>query len=197
MCKGIGMQDTVWCGRGVMLRHAPLPCTLRCVSEVPIGQTHHSCKCSALPSLCRGLHLRCHCDARRPLPIAAMSSEDAASVEGPIHDVVVSDATASCAPLRTAQTCAASASDQSMSETPGTTSRLLSEIKRLRETQKALQDTKKELSKQMKNAMKRKRRLQSKACLLTDADLVEVLHMRQARTTEGGSPSARQQRPCA
>ena len=73
------------------------------------------------------------------------------------------------------------------SENPG--SGLLAEIKRLRDTQKDLKGQRKKLSKDMKNAMKKKKRLHSKACQLTDADIVEVLHMRQTKASETASSS--------
>ena len=58
---------------------------------------------------------------------------------------------------------------------------LLQKIKDLVDTQKALKEQKKKCGQEMKNAMKRKKRLQGKACQLSDADLVEVLRMRKAR----------------
>ena len=58
---------------------------------------------------------------------------------------------------------------------------LLQKIKDLVDTQKALKEQKKQCAKEMKNAMKRKKRLQGKASQLSDTDLVEVLRMRKAK----------------
>ena len=58
---------------------------------------------------------------------------------------------------------------------------LLHKIKGLQDTQKALKEQKKQCAQEMKNALKRKKRLQGKACQLSDSDLVEVLRMRKAR----------------
>ena len=51
---------------------------------------------------------------------------------------------------------------------------LLQKIKDLVDTQKGLKEQKKKCAQEMKNAMKRKKRLQSKASQLSDKDLVEV-----------------------
>ena len=58
---------------------------------------------------------------------------------------------------------------------------LLIKIKELAETQKALKEQKKKCAAEMKNALKRKKRLQDKAQMLSDTDLVEVLRMRKAK----------------
>ena len=58
---------------------------------------------------------------------------------------------------------------------------LLMKIKDLVDTQKALKAQRKQCAMEMKNAMKRKKRLQGKASQLSDADLVEVLRMRKAK----------------
>ena len=58
---------------------------------------------------------------------------------------------------------------------------LLQKIKDLVQTQKALKEEKKKCAQEMKNAMKRKKRLQGKASQLSDTDLVEVLRMRKAK----------------
>ena len=58
---------------------------------------------------------------------------------------------------------------------------LLQKIKDLQDAQKALKEQKKKCAQDMKNAMKRKKRLQGKACQLSDSDLVEVLRMRKAK----------------
>ena len=58
---------------------------------------------------------------------------------------------------------------------------LLDHIQKLRAEQQTLKDEKAKLAKDMKNCMKKKKRLQTRACLLSDVDLVEVLRMRKAR----------------
>ena len=58
---------------------------------------------------------------------------------------------------------------------------LLLKIKELAETQKALKEQRKKCAAEIKNAMKRKKRLQTKANQLSDNDLVEVLRMRKAK----------------
>ena len=63
---------------------------------------------------------------------------------------------------------------------------LLERIKALQDAQKALKDQKKQCAKEIKNAMKRKQRLQGKASQLSDADLVEVLRMRKATRRDNG-----------
>ena len=69
---------------------------------------------------------------------------------------------------------------------------LLMKIKNLVDTQKALKEQKKKCAQEMKNAMKRKKRLQGKASQLSDQDLVEVLRMRKAKKgsvhTAAGTP---------
>ena len=57
----------------------------------------------------------------------------------------------------------------------------MQKIKALQDTQRALKEQKKKCNTEMKNAMKRKKRLQGKASQLSDADLVEVLRMRKAK----------------
>ena len=63
---------------------------------------------------------------------------------------------------------------------------MLEKIKNLQEAQKALKEKKKKNALEIKNAMKRKQRLQGKASQLSDADLVEVLRMRKATKRESG-----------
>ena len=75
----------------------------------------------------------------------------------------------------------ASSSGGSSSNVFGQQSDLLMEIKELADTQKALKEQRKKCSAEMKNAMKRKKRLQEKASQLSDTDLVEVLRMRKAK----------------
>ena len=66
---------------------------------------------------------------------------------------------------------------------------LLQKIKALHDVQKALKDQKKKCAAEIKNAMKRKQRLQAQASQLSDADLVEVLRMRKATRRESVSTS--------
>ena len=75
----------------------------------------------------------------------------------------------------------ASSSGGSSSTVFGQQSDLLRKIKELADTQKALKEQRKKCSADMKNAMKRKKRLQEKASQLSDTDLVEVLRMRKAK----------------
>ena len=74
----------------------------------------------------------------------------------------------------------------------------MQKIKDLVDTQKALKEQKKQCAKEMKNAMKRKKRLQGKASQLSDIDLVEVLRMRKAKKesvqTAACTPPPRRQR---
>ena len=58
---------------------------------------------------------------------------------------------------------------------------MLQKIKDLQDTQKALKQQTRKCALEMKNAMKRKKRLQGKACQLSDSDLVEVLRMRKEK----------------
>ena len=58
---------------------------------------------------------------------------------------------------------------------------LLRQIEDLRDAQKTLKEQKTRCAKDMKNAMKKKKRIQNKATHLTDSDLVEVLRMRRAK----------------
>ena len=58
---------------------------------------------------------------------------------------------------------------------------LLEKIQALSNTQKALKEQKKKCATEMRNAMKRKRRMQGKASQLSDADLLEVLRLRKAK----------------
>ena len=58
---------------------------------------------------------------------------------------------------------------------------MLQKIKELQDTQRELKAQKKKCATEMKNAMKRKKRLQGKASQLSDSDLVEVLRMRKAK----------------
>ena len=59
----------------------------------------------------------------------------------------------------------------------------MQKIKDLQDAQRALKDQKKKkkCAAEIKNAMKRKKRLQDRASQLSDGDLVEVLRMRKAK----------------
>ena len=70
-----------------------------------------------------------------------------------------------------------------------TGSSLLNKIDKLKADQAALKAAKARLAKDMKNAMKRKKRLQGRASQLSDIDLVEVLCMRkQQKRGHGATP---------
>ena len=71
-----------------------------------------------------------------------------------------------------------SASEDATSESKSAATAALSAEE---ETQKALKKQKKKNAVDMKNALKRKKRLQGKASQLSDTDLVEVLRMRKAK----------------
>ena len=75
----------------------------------------------------------------------------------------------------------ASTSGGAAGSSTDTGSDLLQKIKQLSDTQKALKEQKKKNAIEMKNALKRKKRLQGKASQLSDGDLVEVLRMRKAK----------------
>ena len=57
----------------------------------------------------------------------------------------------------------------------------MQKIKDLQDAQRALKDQKEKCAAEIKNAMKRKKRLQDRASQLSDGDLVEVLRMRKAK----------------
>ena len=57
----------------------------------------------------------------------------------------------------------------------------MQKIKDLQDVQKALKEQKKKCATEIKNAMKRKKRLQERTSQLSDGDLVEVLRMRKAK----------------
>ena len=65
--------------------------------------------------------------------------------------------------------------------TPGTGAKasLMQQIDSLKDEQKAARDARKSLNKNLKNALRRKRRLQKKARQLSNEDLVAVLTMRE------------------
>jgi hypothetical protein len=61
---------------------------------------------------------------------------------------------------------------------------LLDAIKRLKEEQASMKIAKHDLQRQLKNACKRRQRLKKRARQLTDADLIEVIHMRQSTVSD-------------
>ena len=69
---------------------------------------------------------------------------------------------------------------------------LLNAIKRLKEEQASMKIAKRDLQRQLKNACKRRQRLKKRARQLTDADLIEVIHMRQSTVSDAdtGEPTA-------
>ena len=79
--------------------------------------------------------------------------------------------------------------DDSQQET-GHESSLLKQIAELRATQNKMKEDKKKLQKEMRNAMKRKRRIQSRVSQLSELDIVEVLRMRQSKRGAGAEWSA-------
>ena len=88
------------------------------------------------------------------------------------------DEHSSDAPLESALTAAGSTVSASPKK-PG--SDLLRQIEDLKDAQKTLKEQKTRCAKDMKNAMKKKKRIQNKATHLTDSDLVEVLRMHRAK----------------
>ena len=68
-----------------------------------------------------------------------------------------------------------------------TGSSLLDQIHKLKADQAALKTAKAKLAKDMKNAVKRKKRLQSRAVQLSDTDLVEVLRMCKCQKSAQGA----------
>ena len=58
---------------------------------------------------------------------------------------------------------------------------LLDDIRRLKEEQKALKDQKKVLTKTLKNALRRRTRLQKKAKMLSEQDILDVWRMRNEK----------------
>ena len=66
-----------------------------------------------------------------------------------------------------------------MSPQPKPRSSVNSEIERLLEQQKLMKQQKKDLQNELRNAQRRRKRLKHKARLLTAADLLEVMQLRQ------------------
>ena len=63
-------------------------------------------------------------------------------------------------------------------------SNLLRKIEELRNSQKQLRQDRKRCAMEMRNAMRKKKRLQSRAGMLSDTDLLELLRMRQDKKKE-------------
>ena len=61
---------------------------------------------------------------------------------------------------------------------------VLEDINRLLEEQKRVREEKKQLAKDLRNAQRRRRRLKHKARLLSQADLAQVLALRQEEESE-------------
>ena len=120
----------------------------------------------------------------QPSPAAAMSSLEAAAATRPSSQPASSGSAASSA-------SSAAGSAIASSPQPKPRSSVNSEIERLLEQQKLMKQQKKELQNELRNAQRRRKRLKHKARLLTAADLLEVMQLRQdencqkaARTTE-------------
>lgn len=65
---------------------------------------------------------------------------------------------------------------------------LLASIERLKKEQKDLKAEKKRVAAELRNAEKRRKRLRQRARQLSDADLVQVLQMRQAASSSTDKP---------
>ena len=104
---------------------------------------------------------------------APVQAADAAPTEDLQQETVASEQGAGASAAETAscpETTRAASSSGSM---------LLDQIDKLKADQVALKATKAKLAKEMKNAVKRKKRLQGRASQLSDNDLVEVRRMRK------------------
>ena len=116
--------------------------------------------------------------------VPAMSGPESSVEEAKSDDAKEHEETASVADSASAASSGAGRS-HSDSEIVLGSSGLLDQIQKLRVEQQSLRSQKKQLAKDMKNAVKKKKRLQTRASLLTDVDLVEVLRMRKARRGAG------------
>ena len=120
--------------------------------------------------------------SRFPLCVCAMTDAAEGRCSGAEESPREQSGAASAAPASpmpaTGESCSAGGSASSVIDQQ---SDLLQKIKGLVDTQKALKDQKRKCALEMKNAMKRKKRLQDKASQLSDLDLVEVLRMRKAK----------------
>ena len=70
---------------------------------------------------------------------------------------------------------------------------LLDEITALKEQQKKAQETKKAITKELRNANRRRQRLKKRAKLLSDADLLAVISLRNHEKALGRQPSAEEE----
>ena len=112
-------------------------------------------------------------------------------IGGPASDAeasVVDSAPAACSVPASPVVTPSEPSSAGGSSAPSVEGRsdLLERIKALQDAHRALKDQKKKCAQEIKNAMKRKQRLQGKANQLSDADLVEVLRMRKATRRVSG-----------
>ena len=120
--------------------------------------------------------------SRFPLCVCAMTDAAAGRCSGAEESPTEQSGAASAAPASPMPAAIESSSaGGSSSSVINQQSDLLQKIKGLVDTQKALKEQKKKCAQEMKNAMKRKKRLQGKASQLSDADMVEVLRMRKAK----------------
>lgn len=120
--------------------------------------------------------------SRFPLCVCAMTDAAEGRCSGAEESPREQSGAASAAPASPMPaTSESSSAGESSSSVINQQSDLLQKIKDLVDTQKALKDQKKKCALEMKNAMKRKKRLQDKASQLSDLDLVEVLRMRKAK----------------
>ena len=118
--------------------------------------------------------------------LEAMSGpEDSAAAQQEVH---VDEEVETGSSSQGSTTAASSSADrlESAPELAVGKSSLLDQIQALRRSQQALKDQKKQVAKDMKNAMKKKKRLQGRASQLSDKDLIEVLRMRKARKGDEG-----------
>ena len=70
---------------------------------------------------------------------------------------------------------------------------LLDEITALKEQQKKAKETKKAITKELRNANRRRQRLKKRAKLLSDADLLAVISLRNHEKALGRQPSAEEE----
>jgi molecular chaperone GrpE (heat shock protein) len=121
-------------------------------------------------------------------------SDDRSDLFAPLADAdVPAGAEAPTTPVRTntsGVTSSDSAGDSTTNQTPPKKSQnLLSVISELKAEQKRMRDEKKALSKDLKNAQRKKRRLQARARQLSNDDLLTVLLMRDSNAAESEAGS--------
>ena len=133
-----------------------------------IGQVHSGAPSDSFSSL----HL-CVCAMTDAADGRSSGAEDS-----PSEPVA---AASSAPPAPASEPSSSSSSAPASSSALDQQSVLLQKIKDLHDTQNKLKEQKKKCAKEIKNAVKRKKRLQGKASQLSDADLVEVLRMRKAK----------------